>query len=122
MWTYYQHRIHCIYLLAHSSHVLQLLDLAPFLVVKSKYRDQIRALLALDNAAPIKKERFITSYNTARIRGLSERVIRAGWRATGLVPYDPELVLSSSQVQTRLMTPPGPIQPIYVQDIHFTTP
>tara|TARA_R110002003_G_scaffold853_2_gene21702 strand:- start:2227 stop:3540 length:1314 start_codon:yes stop_codon:yes gene_type:complete len=122
MWTCYQHRIHCIYLPAHSSHVLQPLDLAPFSVVKSKYRDQIRALSALDDAAPIKKERFITSYNAARIRGLSERVIRAGWRATGLVPYDPELVLSSSQVQTRPMTPPGPVQPIYVQNIHFTTP
>ncbi|KAF5844451.1 hypothetical protein GGP41_001369 [Bipolaris sorokiniana] len=37
-----------------------LLDLAPFCVPKSRYR-------ALDDAVPIKKERFVVSYNRARI-------------------------------------------------------
>ena len=76
MWTCYQHRIHCLYLPAHSSHVLQPLDLAPFSVVKSKYRDQRRALSALNDAAPAKKERFILSYYQARMRGLSKPIYR----------------------------------------------
>ncbi|KAI0990788.1 hypothetical protein K3495_g17399, partial [Podosphaera aphanis] len=58
-------------------------------------------------AAPIKKERFVVSYNKAREEGLSERVIRAGWRATGLCPYNPELILASSQVSQRPTTPPN---------------
>lgn len=122
MWTCYLTRIHCLYIPAHSSHVLQPLDLTPFSVVKSAYRDQIRALSALSSAAPVKKERFISAYNNARIQGFSERVIRAGWRATGLVPYNPDLVLLSSQVQTRPVTPPRAIQPNNIQDQLFATP
>ena len=90
MWICWQHCIRLLYLLAYSSHILQPLDLAPFSVLKSAYRDQIRALSLIDDAAPVKKERYIYSYNQARIVGLSERVIRAGWRATGLVPYNPD--------------------------------
>jgi hypothetical protein len=77
MWLCRLHKIHLLYLPAHTSHLLQPLDLAPFLVVKSRYRNEIRALLVLDDAAPIKKERFITLYNKAREEGLLERVIRA---------------------------------------------
>jgi hypothetical protein len=122
MWLCRQHRIHLLYLPAHSSHILQPLDLAPFSVVKSKYRHQIRALSLIDDAAPVKKERFISSYHNARIDGLSERVIRAGWRATGLVPYHPELVLSSSQVSDRPTTPPATIQPVEISDLIYHTP
>ena len=107
MWTCYQNKIACLYLPAHTSHILQPLDLAPFSVVKSKSRQEIQALASIDDAAPVKKERFITSYNKARIEGLSGRVIRAGWRASGLCPYNPELVLQSTQVQAqRAATPP----------------
>jgi hypothetical protein len=73
-----QHNIHLLYLPPHASHILQPLDLAPFSAVKSRYQDQIRALLALDDAAPIKKERFVISYNQAQEAGLSEQVIQAG--------------------------------------------
>ena len=117
-----QHRIWTIYLPPHASHLLQPLDLAPFSVLKSEYRASIRALSALDDAAPIKKERFISSYYHARERGLSERVIRAGWRATGLCPYNPSIVLSSSQVSARPVTPPPPAQPQTPIDQPFSTP
>jgi hypothetical protein len=122
MWECKKNKIAALYLPPHSSHVLQPLDLAPFSVVKSKYRDQIRSLSALDDAAPVKKERFISSYKLARDEGLSERVIRAGWRATGLSPYNPELVISSSQVSARPKTPPLAIQPDYPSDSIFRTP
>jgi hypothetical protein len=78
MWLCKLYKIHLLYLPARASYLLQPLDLAPFLVVKSRYQSKIRALLALNNAAPIKKERFVTSFNKAREEGLSERVIRAG--------------------------------------------
>jgi hypothetical protein len=44
MWTCRQHRVHVLYLPAHSSYLLQPLDLAPFAAIKYKYRQQIRAL------------------------------------------------------------------------------
>ena len=106
MWHYKVNNIHLLYLPAHASHLLQPLDLAAFSVVKSRYRKQIQALSALDDAAPIKKERFVVAYNKAREEGLSERVIRAGWKAAGLCPYNPALVLHSSQISGRPSTPP----------------
>ena len=75
MWLCRQAQIWLLYLPAHTSHILQPLDLAAFSVVKSRYRDQIQALSSLDDAAPVKKERFISSYNQACEEGLSERVI-----------------------------------------------
>ncbi|EMD84635.1 hypothetical protein COCC4DRAFT_140819, partial [Bipolaris maydis ATCC 48331] len=77
MWPCKTNKIQLLYLPAHASHLLQPLDLAPFSVLKFRYRNQIRALSALDNAALVKKERFIILYNQARAEALSERVIRA---------------------------------------------
>src|SRR5207244_1330258 len=122
MWLCQQHRIYCLYILPHLSHILQPLDLAAFSVTKSKYRKQIQALASLDDAAPVKKERFISSYYQARVYGLSERGIQAGLRATWLVPYDPERVLSSSQVLARPVTPARAPQLPSISDIAFQTP
>jgi hypothetical protein len=122
MWLCKMNKIHLLYLPAHASHLLQPLDLAPFSVVKSRYRNEIRALSALDDAAPIKKERFVVSYNRAREEGLSERVIRAGWKATGLCPYNPSIVLQSSQINSRLVTPPPTQASVAASESMFTTP
>lgn len=122
MWTCRENNIWLLYLPPHASHVLQPLDLAPFSVVKTKYRSEIRAISALGDAAPIKKERFVVSYNKAREEGLTEQVIRAGWRASGLCPYNPDLVLLSSQVSGRPATPPRDTQASEVSDILLSTP
>jgi hypothetical protein len=122
MATCYQHKIHYLYLPAHSSHLLQPLDLSPFSVTKCKYRQQIRDLSWLDDAAPVKKEKFLHYYCLARTHGLSLPVVLAGWRATGLVLYNPELVLSSSQVRTRPVTPPRALEPIHIDNLVCTTP
>jgi hypothetical protein len=111
-----------LYLLAHASHLLQPLDPAPFSVLKSRYRNKIRALSALDDAAPIKKERFVVAYNKAKEEALSDRVIRAGWRATGSCPYNPDLVLLSSQATGRPSTPPLTQAPSATSDLISSTP
>jgi hypothetical protein len=122
MWLCKVNRIHLLYLPAHSSHLLQPLDLAPFSVLKTRYRNEIRALSALDDAAPIKKERFVISYNKAREEALSERIIRAGWRAAGLCPFNPNLVLLSSQITGRPVTPPAANQASTISEQVFNTP
>lgn len=70
----------------------------------------------------MKKERFISCYNAAREEGFSQRVIRAGWRATGLVPFNPDQVLSSSQISTRPATPPAPQRQQSASPELFLTP
>jgi hypothetical protein len=122
VWLCKVNKIHLLYLPSHALHLLQPLDLAPFSVLKTRYRNEIRALCAVVDAAPIKKERFVTSYNKAREEVLSDRVIRAGWRASGLCPHNPSLVLLSSQVTGRPTTPPPTSQASATLEPIFTTP
>ncbi|KAF1923886.1 DDE-domain-containing protein [Didymella exigua CBS 183.55] len=122
MWLCKLNKIHLLYLPAHATHLLQPLDLAPFSVLKTRYRNEIRALSVLDDAAPIKKERFIVSYNKAREEALSERVISAGWRAAGLCPFNPNLVLLSSQVTGQPVTPLAASQALTTSEQVFNTP
>jgi hypothetical protein len=111
LWACKQNKVYLLFLPAHSSHVLQPLDLSVFSVVKRFYRQQIQALSYLDDAAPVKKERFITAYYHARERAITERVIRAGWATAGICPFNIDRVVNSSQVSQRPVTPPRQNQP-----------
>jgi hypothetical protein len=106
----------------HGPHILQPLDLALFSVLKSGHRVMIKALSALDDAALVKTEHFISSYSHARETGLSQRIIRANWRATGICPYHASIVIYSSQVPTRAITPPPVKQPQSSAYRSFSTP
>jgi DDE superfamily endonuclease len=97
------------YLPAHSSHVTQPLDLSIFAPLKHQYRKEIDAIAAYDDTGPVKNIRFIQSYDKARQWALTPRNILAGWRGSGLVPFNPQKVLNSKQVQlsqTKPQTPP----------------
>ncbi|KAI1007394.1 hypothetical protein K3495_g826 [Podosphaera aphanis] len=72
-----------------------------------KRNPEILDFSSLIDAAPVKKERFVT-YHKAREDGLTEKVIRASWRAAGLALHNPGLVLSSSQIMNRPRTPTQP--------------
>lgn len=122
LWLCKENQIQLLFLPAHSSHILQPLDLTPFSVIKSGYRRQIAELASLDDAAPVKKERFVRCYHLARDEGLTERNIRSGWRATGLCPLNVDLVLGSSQVQGRPATPPLQSQPLLPVNPIYRTP
>ena len=117
-----QYDIHLIFLPPHCSHVLQPLDLSGFSPVKSRYRTEIAQLASLDDAAPVKKSRFIKCYNKAREESFTTHVIRAGWKAAGLSPWNPQKVLQSSQVKHKVATPPR--KPLSQQPlgIDITTP
>jgi hypothetical protein len=111
LWACKQNKVYLLFLPPHSSHVLQPLDLSVFSLVKRFYRQQIQALSYLNDAAPVKKERFITSYYYARERAITERVIRAGWATAGICPFNVDQVVNSSQVAQRPVTPPRQNQP-----------
>lgn len=106
-----QNQVDILYLPAHSSHVLQPLDLATFFPLKSRYRSQIADLAHLDDAAPVKKRRFVQAYQTARAETFTPRTLRAGWSAAGLFPWNPDKTLNSSQLDQISVTPIDPFTP-----------
>lgn len=98
LWNCKQNNIFCVFFPAHTSHLLQPLDLCPFAQLKDRYRRAIAELASLDDAAPVKKERFISCYQLARNERLTPKNIKAGWKATGIYPWNPRKALSSSQL------------------------
>ena len=84
--------------------MLQPLDLLCFSPVKLKYWEQIAELVSLDDAAPIKKHRFIKYYYRAREEGLIARTIKSGWRASGIYPWNPRKGLKSLLVKKKPLT------------------
>jgi hypothetical protein len=53
----------------------------------------------------IDKLEFLDLYQQARPEALHERNIRSGFTATGLIPYDPERVLSILRVPVQTPSP-----------------
>jgi hypothetical protein len=93
-----QNKVQMVFLPSHCSHILQPLDLGVFSSVKSKYRRLIDEHACLEDSAPVRKARFIQYYNIARTQGLSRSNIIAGFKATGIWPYNPAKGLNSSQL------------------------
>ena len=82
----------------YTSHILQPLDVGVFSTLKRKYRTEIANLSSYIETTPIQRRQFIDYYAKARQIVLTSYYIDAGWRGTGLNPYDPNKVLFSSQV------------------------
>ena len=101
---------HCIItlcILPHSSHLLQPLDISCFAGIKRSYGRQIEDLMRV-GVSYIDKSDFLPAYLIARTEALTPTTIRSGFVAAGLVPYDPERVLSKLNTQLRTPTPPPP--------------
>ena len=92
---------------SHSSHLLQPLDVVPHSLLKRHYGDGI-SLLARSRIHHINKETFLPAFKSAFEKTFTAENVRAGFRGAGLVPYNPEAVLSKLDVQLRTPTPPAP--------------
>ena len=111
----------------HSSHILQPLDLAAFSPTKRLYRSHIAELSRIDDAAPVKKARFLTCYYQARLEGLNTSNIEAGWMAAGIYPWNPAKPLSSQYVlplpsNQYLLGPAGTPTRKRARSLSFKTP
>ena len=91
----------------HSSHLLQPLNVACFSPLKRKYSDKISAL-ARSRIHHINKENFLPAFKATFTKVFTPENVRAGFRGAGLVPHNPEAVLSKLDVQLRTPTPPQP--------------
>lgn len=94
---------------AHSSHLLQPLDISIFSPVKTAYGSIISQLRT--PAAQVTKHEFVTAYAAARRLRITSSNIAAGWQAAGLIPIDAERVINKLTItapvvsQPRLTTP-----------------
>lgn len=91
---------------AHSSHKLQPLDVGCFRALKRSYGKAIENLMR-GYVTHISKEDFFPAFYTAHLESMTESNIKGGFRGSGLIPYDPEYVISQLDAKLHTPTPPG---------------
>jgi hypothetical protein len=95
---------------AHASHILQPLDVGCFSPLKRAYKKEVGAL-ANSSINRIDKLAFLAAFTTVYQGAFSSENIKAGFRATGLVPLDPGVVVSKLEIKPRTPSPPLPTTP-----------
>jgi hypothetical protein len=91
----------------HASYILQPLDVGCFALLKRAYKTEIN-VLANSHINYINKRTFLATFLAVYNKAISKSNILLSFRATGLVPLDPEVVLSKLEVKPRTPTPPAP--------------
>ena len=84
IWECFSNKVYLLFMPDHTSHVLQPLDLTCFFPLKNEYRRLIADLAEITDSAPVGKLKFLRCYAKARIEGLKQANIKAGFRASGL--------------------------------------
>ena len=90
---------------SHSSHLLQPLDVGCFSPLKKAYGRQVEALMRC-HINHITKIEFLPCFKAAFVESFTKSNILGSFRGAGLVPFDPEAVLSKLEVRLRTPTPP----------------
>ena len=100
-----KHNIITLCMPPHSSHLLQPLDVGCFGPLKAAYNRQIENLMRL-RINHITKLEFLPAFKEAFNIAFTKQNIKSGFRATGLVPYSPDNVLSHLDLKLKTPTPP----------------
>jgi hypothetical protein len=89
----------------HSSHLLQPLDVGCFSPLKRAYGAQVELKMRY-GVNHITKEQFLEAYLIAHKQAITESNILSGFRASGLVPFNPQRVLDTLIPIQRTPSPP----------------
>ncbi len=89
---------------AHSSHILQPLDVGCFGPLKKAYGREIEGLMK-GHLTHITKTDFLPAFFAAFQAAMTESNIKGAFRGAGLIPLDPESVLSRLDVKLRTPSP-----------------
>jgi hypothetical protein len=116
-----EHSIITLCMPPHSSHLLQPCDVSFFAVLKRLYGQQIQGYIR-KGTHHIDKQDFLEAYLIARTEAATTANIQSGFAATGLVPHDPERVLSKLCTQLKTPTPPSSSHAQAPQPWQFQTP
>jgi hypothetical protein len=101
-----EHKIITLCMPAHSSHILQPLDVGCFSPLKKRYSQRVRDLARL-HIFHIDKMGFLPAFCNAFYASFTKDNILGSFRGAGLVPFDPQSVID--RLDVRLATPPGPL-------------
>jgi hypothetical protein len=101
-----EHSIITLCMPPHSSHLLQPLDVGCFAVLKQSYGRQIEGYMR-NGVNHINKPDFLRAFHAARTEAMTLANIQSSFAATGLVPHNPERVLSKLHTQLKTPTPPS---------------
>jgi hypothetical protein len=88
----------------HSSHILQPLDIGYFSPLKAGYGKQIENMMRA-NITHITKEAFLSAFYKAYQAAMTKQNIQGGFRGAGIVPFNPERVISELDVRPKTPTP-----------------
>ena len=95
-----------LFMPAHSSHLLQPLGIGCFAVLKRSYGSLVENQ-ARTGYNHIDKLDFLASYPQARTEAFKPETIQNSFAAAGLVPINPDRVLSKLNISLRTSTPQG---------------
>ena len=93
-----------LYMPAHSSHILQPLDVGCFSPLKVSYSKAVEKMMQMQ-ITHITKDDFFPIFIEAYTAAMTEKNVQAGFQATGLVPFNPEEVISRLDFKPRTPTP-----------------
>jgi hypothetical protein len=88
---------------SHLSHLLQLLNVAYFSLLKRKYSDAILVLVR-SRVYYISKETFLLAFKTTFKKVFTQKNVCAGFRGARLVLYNLEAVLLKLNIKLRTLT------------------
>lgn len=91
----------------HSSHLLQPLDVGCFGPLKKAYSQRISRLGTIGYHHLIKED-FLPELQPAYQAAFKPSTIRGAFRGSGLLPLDPQAVLSKLTLRQKTLTPPPP--------------
>ncbi|KAJ8113305.1 hypothetical protein OPT61_g4535 [Boeremia exigua] len=91
----------------HSSHLLQPLDVGCFSPLKTAYRRQAKILMC-NQITHLTKSEFLPCFKAAYNAVFTASNIQGGFQGAGLVPFDPERVITALDVKLRTPSPPLP--------------
>jgi hypothetical protein len=101
-----ENNIYTLCMPPHSSHLLQPLDVGCFSPLKRAYSREIESLIR-DHINHVTKLEFLPALKAAYNRSFTPANIQSAFRGAGLVPHQPDAVLSKLDVQLRTPTPPA---------------
>jgi hypothetical protein len=90
----------------HSSHLLQPLDVGCFSPLKRAYGRQAEEMIR-NGINHMTKIEFLPAFQQAYSKTIIKDNILGGFRGAGLVPHNPEVVISKLDVKLRTPTPPA---------------
>jgi hypothetical protein len=89
---------------SHSSHITQPLNVGLFSPLKSAYGKEIETFIRA-HINHVTKVEFFLAFRAAYIASMTANNIAGAFRGAGLVPFDPQAVLSRLDVKLRTPTP-----------------